>query len=150
MRISDDTSDLLFRGLFSTIFIGLGLEHLLSDALLQALIPDWIGAKRAASVGAGLLLLAGGGSILLGLKIHLGAAMLGVFLVVVTITVHAPGVAGRYPTHLPDDARWIWQIYQRSNFVKNLCLLGVCIHLVRHRPGRFSLDHYLARRRARA
>ena len=32
--------------------------------------------------------------------------------------------------------------------VKNLCLLGVCVHLLSHQPGRYSLDRYLARARA--
>ena len=32
-------------------------------------------------------------------------------------------------------ADWI-----RSNLVKNLCLLGVCVQLGQHVPGRYSLD----------
>lgn len=148
MRIGEDTSDLVFRVLFSTIFIGLGLEHLLSDDLLQALIPSWLGARRLVSLASGVILLTGGLSIALGLKVHLGAAMLAVFLVVVTALVHAPGLIGHYPAGLDADAHWIWTIYQRSNFVKNICLLGVCVHLLTHQPGRFSLDHHRARGRA--
>jgi uncharacterized membrane protein YphA (DoxX/SURF4 family) len=145
MRISEDTSDLVFRVLFSTIFVGLGLEHLFSDDLLQALIPDWVGDKRLASAAAGVVLLLGGCSILLGYHVHLGAGVLAAFLIVVTALVHGPGLVGRYPESVAPDARWLWQIYQRSNFVKNLCLLGVCVHLFRHQPGRFSLDAWLRR-----
>jgi uncharacterized membrane protein YphA (DoxX/SURF4 family) len=140
VRISEDTSDLVFRVLFSTIFVGLGLEHLFSDDLLQAMIPDWIGEKRLASVAAGVVLLLGGCSIMLGYHVHLGAAVLGGFLITVTVIVHAPGLVGHYPASLPDASRWLWQVYQRSNFVKNICLLGVCVHLFRHTPGRYSLD----------
>jgi uncharacterized membrane protein YphA (DoxX/SURF4 family) len=149
MRISEDVSDLVFRALFSTIFIGLGLEHLFSDHLLQALIPDWVGEKRLASVAAGVVLLAGGGSILFGYHVHLGAAVLAIFLAVVTLAVHGPGVVGHYPTAVPDDAHWLWQVYQRSNFVKNICLLGVCVHLWRHQTGKYTLERWLERRRVR-
>jgi len=148
LPISEDTSDLVFRALFSTIFIGLGLEHLFSDQLLQTLIPDWIGEKRLVSIAAGVVLLAGGGSILSGFHVHLGASVLGVFLVVVTALVHGPGVLGYTPETLPTETHWLWQAYQRSNFVKNICLLGVCVHLIRHQTGRYSLDRWLARRRA--
>ncbi len=148
MRIDDDLSDLIFRGLFSTIFVGLGLEHLLSDQLLQGLIPDWIGAKRLVSVAAGVVLLTGGCSILLGFKVHLGAAVLAGFLVTVTALVHGPGLVG-HPASVAPEARDLWQMYQRSNFVKNLCLLGVCVHLITHQTGRYSVERYLTDRQQR-
>lgn len=136
--IREDTSDLVFRVLFSTIFIGLGIEHLVSDALLQTLIPEWVGPKRLVSIGSGVVLLGGGASIALGYKVDVGATVLGLFLIVVTAVVHTRGLVGDSPA--------LWQVYQRSNFVKNICLLGVCVHLVTHQPGRYSLDAYLRRR----
>ena len=145
LPIREDTSDLIFRVLFSTIFIGLGIEHLVSDALLQTLIPDWIGPKRLVSIGSGVVLLAGGASIALGYKVDVGATVLAAFLVMVTAIVHTPGLVGAPPPRVA-DCSWLWQVYQRSNFVKNVCLLGVCIHLMTHRPGRYSLDAYLRRR----
>jgi hypothetical protein len=36
----------------------------------------------------------------------------------------------------------MWDIHQR-NFVKNLCLLGVCLQFLPHRTGCLSLDAYL-------
>ena len=48
-----------------------------------------------------------------------------------------------YPPELSADSRWMWDILQRSNFVKNLCLLGVCFHLLHHRTGCFSVDAWL-------
>jgi uncharacterized membrane protein YphA (DoxX/SURF4 family) len=62
--------------------------------------------------------------------------------------VHVPGLF-THPASVSTDSAWLWQIYQRSNLVKNVCLFGVCVHLVTHRPGRYSIDAYLARRRAR-
>jgi len=137
LPIREDTSDLIFRVLFSTIFIGLGIEHLVSDALLQTLIPDWVGPKRLVSIVSGVVLLGGGASIALGYKVDVGATVLGVFLIVVTAVVHTRGLT---------SGSSLWQVYQRSNLVKNVCLLGVCVHLVTHQPGRYSLDAYLRRR----
>lgn len=148
LPIHEDTSDLVFRVLFSTIFIGLGVEHLVSDTLLQTLMPDWLGPKRLASLASGGILLAGGLSIALGYKVDVGATVLAGFLVLVTAIVHAPGLVGAPPPRA-EGCAWLWQVYQRSNFVKNICLFGVCIHLVTHRTGRHSLDAYLRRRAAR-
>jgi uncharacterized membrane protein YphA (DoxX/SURF4 family) len=69
-----------------------------------------------------------------------GALCLAVVVVVVTLAVHVPGLFQR-PPDMAEDVAWLWDMFQRSNLVKNLCLLGVCIHLAQHRPGRFSLDH---------
>ena len=41
----------------------------------------------------------------------------------------------------------MWPVLQRSNLAKNLCLLGVCVQLGWHKPGRYSLDAWLAARR---
>ena len=145
LRINEDFADLVFRVLFSTIFVALGFEHLFSDALLQALMPKWASPARLVSVACGAVLLIGGLSIMLGYKIRLGATMLLVFLVIVTCVVHGPGLIDS-PTGLPNDWKWLWTVYQRSNFVKNICLLGVCVHLIIHQPGRFSLDDWIQRR----
>ena len=146
--IREDVSDLIFRVLFSAIFIALGCEHLVSDVLLQTLMPEWVEPKRLVSIASGVVLLAGGLSIALGYKVDVGATVLGVFLIVVTAVVHGPGLVG-HPPSVPDEASWLWTIYQRSNFVKNVCLFGVCVHLVTHQPGRYSLDAFMQARRAR-
>lgn len=144
-RISNDTRDLIFRGLFSSIFLGLGSEHLLDDRLIQHFMPAWVGYPMLASRISGCVLLIGGVSILLGYRIQLGARLLGAFLFVVTLAVHLPGVF-RVPPGIPADAAWLWAVFQRSNLVKNLCLFGVCVHLTTHAPGRFSIDAWRARR----
>jgi uncharacterized membrane protein YphA (DoxX/SURF4 family) len=137
-HFSYDVSDLIFRLLFSLIFIGLGLEHIFADEIIRGLMPDWLGNQRAASVAAGLLLLSGGLSVATGIQVRAAAMLLAVFLVLVTLTIHLPAMFGR-PGELPAQWAWLWDVYQRSNFFKNLCLLGVCFHLMHHRVGRFAI-----------
>ena len=146
MRISPDLSDLLFRALFCLIFIGLGGEHIVADELIQQLMPDWVPYKRLASIASGLWLVGWGGMILHGWNLRWPAAALGVFLVVVTLVVHVPGLL-KYPDSLTRDCRWMWDIFQRSNLAKNLCLLGVCFHLLHHRLGKYSLQSLISSRR---
>lgn len=145
-RVDVDTRDLIFRCLFSTIFVGLGAEHWFDDHLIRHLMPSWVGYPGVASRLSGTVLLLGGFSILVGYRLQLGARLLGAFLVVVTLSVHLPGCFA-VPADIPADAGWLWIILQRSNLVKNVCLLGVCVHLTTHAPGRFSLDSWLAGRR---
>jgi uncharacterized membrane protein YphA (DoxX/SURF4 family) len=144
-RVNSDTRDLIFRGLFSSIFLGLGSEHLLDDRLIQHFMPSWVGYPMIASRLSGFVLLIGGLSILAGYRMQLGARLLGAFLFVVTVTVHVPGVF-RVPSGIPADMAWLWTVFQRSNLVKNLCLFGVCVHLTTLAPGRFSVDGWRARR----
>ncbi len=146
-RVDSDLRDLIFRGLFSTIFLGLGSEHLLDDRLIQHLMPAWVQHPMLASRLSGAVLLLGGLSILAGYRMQLGARLLGAFLLVVTLAVHLPGIF-YVPASIPPDAGWIWVVLQRSNLVKNVCLFGVCVHLTTHAPGRYSLDAWRARKRA--
>lgn len=145
MRLDPDLQELTFRGLVSLIFVGLGLEHIFSDALIQVLMPAWVPEPRLVSILCGVILLSGGLSLLLGFAIRRGAQLLAVFLVVVTGAVHLPGLF-QTPAAIPTEWSWLWVVFQRSNFVKNLCLLGVCIHLMGHKPGRLSLESFLAAR----
>ncbi len=142
-HLDSDTSELIFRLLFSSIFFVLGAEHLFSDGLIQRLMPGWIPFPHAMSIAAGLLLLGGGTSIALGFRMHQAAVALGVFLIVVTLAIHIPGMF-MFPPELDEEWRWLWDLYQRSNFIKNVCLLGVCFHFLYHEPGHHSLDRYLA------
>lgn len=138
-----DVAELLFRLLFSSIFIGLGGEHIVDDTLIQHLMPPWMPWPRAVSLGAGLVLLTGGTMVALGVRLRLAALVLGTFLVAVTALVHVPPVLGLQAMP-PDTTEWAWTILQRSNLVKNLCLLGVCLQLWWHTPGRLSLAGWLA------
>ena len=146
-RIDPNLAELIFRLLFSSIFLVLGGEHVFRDELIQQLMPAWIPAPRLFSLAAGFLLLAGGISIAAGYRMHITAVALGAFLVVVTLLIHVPGMF-IYPADLPEEWQWLWDLYQRSNFIKNVCLLGVCFHFLYHEPGAHSLDAYLGRRKA--
>ena len=146
--ISYDVSCLIFRFLFSLIFVGLGLEHLFADELLQHLMPHWIGFERVISVLTGIVLLLGGISIMIGFRIRWGAVILGLFLVVVNVVVHLPAVFTMSP-EINADCAWLWDVYQRSNLFKNLCLLGACFHFLHHKAGKYSVEEWLEQRRAR-
>lgn len=141
--IDTDAAELVFRLFFSSIFVVLGGEHILDDTLIQRLMPEWVPMKRAVSVLSGVVLLVGGGSIALGIYIRPAAVLLGVFLIVVTLLVHVPGIL-HAPGFIGAGEKWLWDVYQRSNFIKNVCLLGVCMHLLTHEPGRYTLGTFLS------
>lgn len=139
--LSRDGNELIFRVLFSSIFIGLGGEHIVDDRLIQNLMPSWVPSPRLFSVIAGLVLLTGGSMVLLGYRIRAAAWILGIFLVVVTVTVHLPAVFLPCPP-MPAENEWMWVVLQRSNLVKNMCLLGVCFLLGYHQLGAYSVDRW--------
>ena len=144
--VSQDVSELLFRLLFSSIFVILGAEHLFNDELIQQLMPEWLPMKRACSIASGVILLFGGASVALGVRVQEGAILLGLFLIVVTLVIHVPGMF-QAPDSIAAEHMWLWDLYQRSNFIKNVCLLGVCCHLLTHEPGSLTLPGYLQRQR---
>ena len=142
MKAHADVIDLVFRVLFCFIFLGLGGEHIVSDQLIQRLMPDWVPSKRLVSIGCGIWLVTWGSFLMVGWQLRRAAIALGLFVAVVTVFVHVPGVL-ESPSWITADCQWSWDVLQRSNLVKNLCLLGVCIHLLQHTAGRYSLQHYL-------
>jgi len=139
-----DFEEFLFRALFCIIFVALGGEHLVSDQLIQRLMPEWMPYPRLISMICGLWLICGGGLILLGWHLRWAAYGLGAFLVLVTTLVHLPGVM-LTPGQIPADCEWLWTILQRTNLAKNLCLLGVCFHLQNHSLGKLSLERWLSK-----
>jgi uncharacterized membrane protein YphA (DoxX/SURF4 family) len=145
--LTEDVADVGFRVFFSSIFIGMGGEHLFANTIIRQMMPGWLATVPLLAELAGLVLLVGGLHVLLGYRIHRGAVILSAFLLVVTLGLHGPALF-RHPAGLPQDWQWLWDVYQRSNFVKNLCLFGVCLQLLHHEPGRYSLDFWLASRRA--
>jgi len=137
-----DIFDLLFRILFSSIFIGLGGEHIFSDLLIQNLMPSWVPAPRVISFICGLILITGGGLIIAGAYLRYAAIIIGSFIIVVTLTVHLPCLFYT-PEEIPGNVSWMWTILQRSNFVKNLCLLGVCLNLWYYEPQKLSYTYLI-------
>lgn len=147
MKLNRDQADLIFRALFCSIFVGLGGEHLFHDDLIRRLMPEWMPMQRLVSALCGLWLITWGGMLLLGWRIQLAAKALALFLIVVTLVVHAPGVMIK-SLNIPESDYWMWEILQRSNLVKNMCLLGVCLQLHYYELGKYSLEKYLLRRQA--
>ncbi|MBC2605588.1 DoxX family protein [Pelagicoccus albus] len=145
--VGKDTSDVIFRLLFSLIFIGLGGEHIFRDVLIQKMMPGWMPIPRLVSFSCGIFLVAGGGMIALGYRLKVASVMLGTFLIVVTALIHAPALQGYQSPELDLQNQWIWDTMQRSNFVKNLCLLGVCVMLPHYKLGKWSLDSFLESRK---
>ncbi len=147
MKINYDLSDLIFRAMFCLIFIGLGGEHIVSDQMIQHLMPTWVPYPRLVSIACGIWLVFWGSFILIGWRIRYAAYALGIFLILVTVLVHLPAICFN-PAELPEQYIWLWQILQRSNLVKNLCLLGVCVHLMHHPLGKYSLEYRLKNKRS--
>ena len=140
--MSKDFGDLLFRLLFSLIFLALGSEHILSDDLIQHLMPAWIPMPKVVSILVGMVLCVGGICIVLGWRLRFAAVLLGSFVIVVTLAVHVPAILIN-PEFVTDSNQWMWDILQRSNLAKNVCLLGVCVLLWHYVPGRWSLEKRL-------
>jgi len=83
----------------------------------------------------GALAMLGALSVVMGYRTRVGAALLALFLVPVTLFMHRFWVT-------PDT---IAATVQRVLFLKNLALFGAALTLVYHGAGPFSLDAYAAR-----
>jgi putative oxidoreductase len=120
----------LGRLFFAAIFLASGAGHFSAqtiDYARQAGVP----AADVLVPAAGILALLGGLSILLGYRARIGAWLLVVFLVPVTLTMHRFwGVA--------DPAR---AMIQRIMFMKNLSMLGGALMLTHFGAGPFSIDY---------
>jgi putative oxidoreductase len=79
---------------------------------------------------AGLLALAGGLSIMLGFHARIGALVLLIFLVPVTLVMHKFW-------GLPDPQM---AMMQKTHFMKNVALMGACLLLMYYGSGPYSLD----------
>lgn len=128
-------SDLIFRAMFSAIFLAAGAKHVLA--------PEPMAARLVASpngqlfsfappelliVLSGVVLVAGGLGLLLGAFTRLSAAALFAVLVPITLAVQVGNAEGMGP------------------LLKNVALLGGLIHFVVRGPGALSLDGLWVRR----
>lgn len=121
------------RGFLSVIFIRSGIAHCLDFAGIQQAITSKglpSGLAMAMAIGAIVLMLGGGLSVLLGLKARWGAIALIVFLVPTTLLFHL---------NLADSMEQI-------QFLKNLGLIGGLLLLAQTGPGRYSIDNWKLRR----
>ncbi len=124
---------LFARSFLSAIFIYSGIAHCFNFAGIQQAIaskglPSTLGMVLA--VGAIVLLLGGGLSVLLGLKARWGAMALLLFLVPTTLMFHLD----------------ITQKMEQIQFLKNVGLMGGLLFLAQTGPGRYSFDNWQHRR----
>lgn len=120
---------LLGRLLFSYIFISSGIHHFSADTIAYAAGQGVPYAQYAVPL-SGVLALLGGLSILLGFQAKVGAWLIVLFLVPVTLMMH--------------DFWTITDPMQRQmqmiNFNKNLALLGGALYIAYFGAGAWSID----------
>ena len=109
---------LIGRVVFSFFFIYSGFNHLTKLSMYaQYAGASGVPAPTVATAVSGLMLLAGGLSILLGTKVKWGAALIAIFLVTAAFTVHKFwGIAD--PMMAANQAAHFW---------KNIALMGACL-----------------------
>ncbi len=117
------------RLLFSAIFVMSGYTHF-NPGMAAYAASAGVPMANVLVPAAGVLAALGGLSVLLGWRARVGAAMLVVFLVPVTLTIHAFWAA--------KDAMTFQM--QLTNFMKNTGLLGGALLIAHLGPGPFSLD----------
>lgn len=124
------------RALFSVIFIGAGLNHLVRPEQVASRLEQSPQGAIVASFAsptllvllAGIALLAGGVALLAGFKTRLAAVGLALVLVPITLTVQV-GAADAGP------------------LLKNIAILGALLHFAVTPPSGFGVDAALLSRR---
>ncbi len=122
-------SDLVFRGLFSLIFVVAGLGHFVQqEAMLARLeaaplghLATWLGPPEMLMSLSGAALVVGGLALALGLHARLAALGLLVTLVPITVTTHVGD-----PTHI-------------GPLFKNVAIMAGLVHFAVRGPGAFAI-----------
>jgi putative oxidoreductase len=130
---------LIGRILFSLIFLMAGPGHF-AKGTIQYAASQGVPLASIAVRLSGVLALVGGLSLLLGFKARWGAGLLLLFLVPVTLMMHA-----FWAVKDPAMAQM-----QQVNFTKNLALAGGALLIVYFGSGPLSLDAWLKTRRLSA
>lgn len=120
---------LLGRFLFALIFLMAAPEHFTKQAIAFAASQGVPFASLAVPL-SGVIALAGGLSILLGYRAKLGAWLIVLFLVPVTLMIHP-----FWTVHDPMLAQM-----QMTMFMKNLSMLGGALVISQLGPGPLSFD----------
>ncbi len=132
---------LIGRILFSLVFIMSGINHLTNvEAMSQYAAANGVPAPTAAVILSGLLILAGGLSVMLGYRARLGAWLLVVFLIPTAFLMH--GFWG------VEDA--MMQQNEMAHFLKDLALAGGALLITHFGAGPLSLDERQAAAEASA
>lgn len=123
------------RAFFAAIFVFTGFTHFSSHAIQMA-AAQGVPLANLAVPASGILAFAGGMSILLGYRAKLGGWLVVLFLVPVTLSMHAFWTVGE------PAARQLHMVM----FLKNLSMVGGALLIAHFGAGPVSLDA----RRARA
>jgi len=124
-----DRSDLIFRSLFSLIFIVGGAGHFGQHTMMLERLQDspwlslvnFIGSPSLLLYMSGFTLLFGGVALLVGYRARSAAFVLLVTLLPITFVIHiAPGHVGP--------------------FLKNVAIMGGLIHFIVRGAGAYSID----------
>ena len=117
------------RVLFSLIFI-LSAPHLFGHGAVAAARSAGVPLAQFAVPLAGIIALVGGLMVMVGFYARIGAILLFVFLVPVTLFMHRFWGAGDAQMHQ----------MQMTNFIKNLSLIGATLFFMYAGPGPVSFD----------
>jgi putative oxidoreductase len=113
-----DTIFLIGRIIVGLYFLFAGYNHFKNLGFMSGYVASkGIPAPKLAVAGTGVLLLAGGASVLLGLYPRAGIALLVLFLLGVSFTMHAFW-------KIPDPQQ---RMGEQVNFLKNIALLGALL-----------------------
>jgi putative oxidoreductase len=126
------------RVFFSLIFVLAGVNHFSSGSISYAASQGIPMADILVPV-SGLIALIGGLSVMTGFHARVGAALLLVFLVPVTILMH-----DFWSVADPQMAQM-----QMSHFMKNIALIGGALMVCFYGAGPISVDNHVAKRKAR-
>jgi putative oxidoreductase len=138
------------RILLSAIFLTSGVNHILHwGDTIGFMDSKGIPMPHVLLPAAIVCLLLGGLSVLIGLRARLGAALLILFLVPVTLLFHNfwtvdPGAVAEYG----DTVQINLQLAEMGNFMKNLGLLGGLLMVLAFGAGGFSVDMFLRLKKA--
>jgi putative oxidoreductase len=124
---------LLGRILFSLVFLLFCVNHFNGQDLAYATAAHVPEPKILVPI-AGVLILLGGLSVLLGYKAKLGAWLIVLFLIPVTLTMHQFWAATDPALHAA----------QLQNFFRNTALLGAALLITQFGAGPWSLDALFA------
>jgi len=106
------------RLLFGGFFLGSGIKHFTSmDMMSKYAAGKNVPLPKVAIAVSGLLIILGGLGVILGYHVHYALALIILFLVPVTFSMHAYWM----------DKDVMAKAANRVNFYKNLALLGACL-----------------------